>query len=159
MNWDALGALAEMVGAAAVVVTLAYLATQIRRSNLLATAESNRFGQEASNLAIAAIVHDPEVARIFREGLTVRDSLSVDDKIRFDMLMGSFIGGITTAMTDQELLGHRGDFRAPDQSESVRAFLLAPGGASWWAAYKQRYSPRVRSLVDEILGTAKTPAA
>ena len=32
MNWDAIGAVAEIVGAAAVVVTLAYLAIQIRQS-------------------------------------------------------------------------------------------------------------------------------
>jgi len=43
MNREALGALAEMVGAAGVIVTLGYLAVQIRRSNLLSTAESNRF--------------------------------------------------------------------------------------------------------------------
>ena len=32
MNWDAIGAVGEVVGAAAVVVTLAYLAVQIRRN-------------------------------------------------------------------------------------------------------------------------------
>lgn len=33
MNWDALGAVGELVGAGAVVITLAYLAIQIRHSN------------------------------------------------------------------------------------------------------------------------------
>jgi hypothetical protein len=32
MNWDAIGALAEAIGAAAVIVTLAYLAVQIRQN-------------------------------------------------------------------------------------------------------------------------------
>ena len=32
MNWDAVGAIAEAVGAAAVIITLAYLAMQIRQS-------------------------------------------------------------------------------------------------------------------------------
>ena len=32
MNWDALGAIGELVGAAAVVLTLGYLAVQIRQS-------------------------------------------------------------------------------------------------------------------------------
>ena len=32
MNWDAIGAIAEIVGAAAVIVTLAYLAIQIRQN-------------------------------------------------------------------------------------------------------------------------------
>jgi hypothetical protein len=33
MNWDALGAIGELLGAAAVVLTLGYLAIQIRHSN------------------------------------------------------------------------------------------------------------------------------
>ena len=36
MNWEAIGAVGEMVGAAAVLATLAYLATQVRKSNELA---------------------------------------------------------------------------------------------------------------------------
>ncbi len=32
MNWDALGAIGEVVGAAAVIITLAYLAVQIRQN-------------------------------------------------------------------------------------------------------------------------------
>lgn len=35
MNWDAIGAAGEILGAAAVLVTLVYLATQVRRSNEL----------------------------------------------------------------------------------------------------------------------------
>ena len=39
-----IGSIGELVGALATVVTLAYLALQIRRSNILTTAESRRFG-------------------------------------------------------------------------------------------------------------------
>lgn len=35
MNWDALGAIAELLGAIAVFATLAYLAIQIRHSNIV----------------------------------------------------------------------------------------------------------------------------
>ena len=41
MNWDALGAIGELVGALAVVVTLIYLAVQIRQST----------NQSAANMA------------------------------------------------------------------------------------------------------------
>ena len=130
MTLEDLGNIGEFVGAIGVVVSLLYLAIQIRRSNLLATAESNRFGQHAPIEPIMAIVQDPEVARIFREGLGDRDALSSDEKVRFDMLLGSLIGGITTGMMDQKLLGHRGALTASDQTVTIRAFLSAPGGAS-----------------------------
>lgn len=34
MNWDAIGAIGELVGALAVVLTLAYLAMEVRRNRL-----------------------------------------------------------------------------------------------------------------------------
>ena len=40
MNWDAIGAIAEIVGAMAVVVTLYYLAMQVRESRLQDLAEN-----------------------------------------------------------------------------------------------------------------------
>ena len=42
MNWDAIGAVSEIIGALAVVITLAYLAVQIRQSNDLLRSESRQ---------------------------------------------------------------------------------------------------------------------
>ena len=39
MNWDAIGAIGEIIGAIAVVATLAYLAQQIRYSSKIAAAQ------------------------------------------------------------------------------------------------------------------------
>jgi hypothetical protein len=39
LNWDAVGALAELLGAAATVATLAYLALQIRQSSATSRAQ------------------------------------------------------------------------------------------------------------------------
>jgi hypothetical protein len=58
VNWDAVGALAEAVGAAGVIATLGCLAIQIRRSNLLGTAESNRFHFQVSTVPLMGIVQD-----------------------------------------------------------------------------------------------------
>ncbi len=44
MNWDAIGAVGEIVGAAAVVVTLIYVAVQIRLARSVAT-DSNRLNR------------------------------------------------------------------------------------------------------------------
>jgi hypothetical protein len=149
MNWDVLGVLAETVGAAGVIITLGYLAIQIRRSNVLALAESNRFSFTSSNATTLAIAQDPELARIFYEGLSNREVLSAQDRLRFDMLMGALIGGISTSITDQDILGHRG-FEA-GQDQNLREFLLSPGGASWWAAYRLRYKASQRLILEEIL--------
>jgi len=153
MNWDALGAVSEMVGAAGVIITLGYLAVQIRRSNLLSTAESNRFSYTAANSTILAIAQDPNLAKIFYEGLADRESLSADARVRFDMLMGALIGAISTSMTDEDILGGSGFLEGQD--ENLREFLLAPGGASWWAEYQFRYRKSQRRLIEEILQSTR----
>ena len=40
MNWDAIGAIGEIIGAAAVVAALMYLSIQTRQANLLARASA-----------------------------------------------------------------------------------------------------------------------
>jgi hypothetical protein len=154
MNWDALGALSEMIGAAGVIITLGYLAIQVRRSNKLATAETNRFSYTAANSTILAIAQDTELAKIFYEGLADRESLSAQDRVRFDMLMGSLIGAISTSMTDEDILG--GDGFLAGQDENLREFLMAPGGASWWAAYRGRYRASQRLVIDGVLSSGRS---
>ena len=44
MNWDAIGAVGEIAGAAAVIISLVYLARQMIISNRLAKAEAFRAG-------------------------------------------------------------------------------------------------------------------
>ena len=70
MNWDALGAIGEVVGAAAVVLTLAYLAVQVRqntRSTQAATHSATTAGwqdylqtQSVEDLDILLKLNDPE---------------------------------------------------------------------------------------------------
>ena len=40
MNWEAIGAIGEILGALGVVITLAYLATQIQQNTLTSKVES-----------------------------------------------------------------------------------------------------------------------
>ena len=42
MDWDALGAIGEIFGAAAVLITLLYIAAQVRQANVMASFETTR---------------------------------------------------------------------------------------------------------------------
>lgn len=90
MNWNAIGALGEIFGGLAVVLSLVYVAAQLRQN-------TQALRRAASADAISAIRHwndalirDPEVGRIFTQGLTGIDSLSEADRIRFLTLMVNF---------------------------------------------------------------------
>jgi hypothetical protein len=85
MNWDAIGAVGEIVGAVAVVATLFFLATQIRASNALAAAESRDRSFEQMSRLRHLIASDPDVARIWRLGC-LGESLSDDESLRFTQI-------------------------------------------------------------------------
>ena len=61
MNWDAIGAIGQILGAMAVLVTLGYLAVQIRVARSTAT--------DANRLTRAAGVHEAMLALVGNENL------------------------------------------------------------------------------------------
>ena len=76
MNWEAVGALGEVVGAAAVVLTLVFLAIQLRQ-NTQATRESNRLERLAAidrhtdsvNRIRKMLANNGELAEIYRKAI------------------------------------------------------------------------------------------
>jgi hypothetical protein len=51
MNWEAIGAIGELIGAVAVVITLVYLAVQIRQNTMVSRAATR---QKVAQMAMAA---------------------------------------------------------------------------------------------------------
>jgi len=95
MNWDAIGAVGEIIGAAAVVVTLMYLSIQTRQANLLARASAMLQIQNQIATHRGSLAHDADLARILlkvEEG--VGDELSELDlfrlQVRLQATMSSF---------------------------------------------------------------------
>jgi len=87
MNWEAIGAIGEIVGALAVVVTLVYLVIQIRQNTAAvatATYESTMTGFNDINVVVAS---DPELARLLDRGTQNSDALSVGEITQFNFLL------------------------------------------------------------------------
>jgi hypothetical protein len=87
MNWEAAAAIGEILGALAVVATVAYLAVQVRQNTAsvsTATYESVVSGFNLINLTIA---EDEALATIFHRGLYDPDSLSEIEGVRFAFVM------------------------------------------------------------------------
>jgi hypothetical protein len=61
LNWDAIGAVGELVGAAAVVVTVGYLALQIRNETTRARTEARRARSNRVSTAYADLADSTHV--------------------------------------------------------------------------------------------------
>lgn len=82
MNWDAIGAIGEILGAFAVVASLVYLALQIRTQNREARAASVHQVMHEYSSAIS-VLFEPEMADIWISAMEDFDSLSPSQRIRF----------------------------------------------------------------------------
>ncbi len=82
MNWEAIGAIGETVGAIAVFVTLVYLAAQIRHATRIATASSEIEIRNGYGDLNQAIYGDEELAELFVKAQSSDAQLNPTDQTR-----------------------------------------------------------------------------
>ena len=83
MDWSAIGAIGEIIGAFAVLITLIYLAVQIRQNTheiRAARVESTLKDQSSYNKLLAA---DPDLTRIYWQAVENIDELTDQEKKRW----------------------------------------------------------------------------
>jgi len=136
MNWDAIGAVGEVVGAIGVIVTLAYLALQIRQSNRQEAMQGVQAAIEGFVSTYAGLTANETDAANFRSGLNNFDAMPRNDKSIFHSKMQLLAGRYYQVLSlyrngvllDKELFL---------TSEVVfLSILLSPGTQQWWASYK-----------------------
>ena len=138
MNWEAIGAVGEAVGAIAVVVTLAYLAMQIRQNTGATRAASHHAVIEALNQGNLAQARDAELAQIWVSGLKDRGVLTEVERQRFDSLWYS--AKVGTSERDLLLSEEKGFVYLMDSS----------GVYDWWEANPYAFSPEFRNYMEEF---------
>jgi hypothetical protein len=76
LNWDAIGAIAETLGAVGVITTLVYLSVQLRQNSRLLRTSSAALTTSGSTTLNVLMVQDPDIARIWSSELADRAALS-----------------------------------------------------------------------------------
>lgn len=84
MNWEAIGAVGEILGAAAVVLTLLYLALQVRQNTLAVTSSTQQIHLDAWNAMSTLIIENLEVARLLSMNDEEIAALDRVDQVRFE---------------------------------------------------------------------------
>lgn len=82
MNWEAIGAVGEIIGASAVVISLVYLGTQIRNQNRETRAASVHQVLDGYRQSISVLMQ-PEMAAVWVKGHQSFESLEPDERLRF----------------------------------------------------------------------------
>ena len=144
MNWDAIGAIAELLGAIGVIASLIYLATQIRQSREQMSQNSDLIRsqlsmavRESRQSATRVIATDREASRVFWAGLESRSALSEDDRHQFDPLMALFT------------FGWEHEFELGEGVLRNYLVFQSAGYREWWQLYRSTYSEPFRKLIEE----------
>ena len=149
MNWDAIGAIAELLGAVAVVASLIYLATQIRQSTRATQGASLEFISKLSIDFLVQVASDAETASIFRRGLTESEQLNADELLRFDMLIFAVLESLDATLAQRDRGMHTdADFQKWDKV--IGDYMAHPGVRSFWSRSSENFSPAFRQYVAEI---------
>ena len=135
MNWEAIGAVGEVLGAAGVIITLAYLALQIRQNS-----EHIEHNVRSQRLAASASMHhdvmqirlafvtDPELLRIMGQGRTDPSALQPAERSRFFVMCTLLFEQLEFAFERRrEGLADWSSFE-----HYLRDYTRSPGVQLWW---------------------------
>jgi hypothetical protein len=105
MNWEAISALGQIVGAIAVVVSVIYLALQVRSNARQMRLASMRSMSDAFNGFLQGLAGNPQMGELWYRGVTDYESIQGGDLPRFNALIDHLFR-IFEDMYYQKLEGH-----------------------------------------------------
>ena len=151
MDWDAIGAIGEIVGAMAVFGSLIFLGLQIKSQNRESIFASMHEISEAFRDSISQSV-DPAIAQILVKAGEDYDSISDSEKL----VVTGFVQRLMRVWEESFLQHQQG--RLPDRIWNVMVSQYAtlmdsPTTARVWNARKAYYDPAFQDFVDSIQTT------
>jgi hypothetical protein len=135
----------EIVGAFGVIISLVYLALQVRQANAIARTDAYRDMHQDINSILTTITTNPELHKIWRAGLYSHETLTVEDSERLGLtlfqLFGALNGGFQSSWVD------------PSISDYVRTMtdlqLQYPYVREWWSRQGRLHPQPFRMYVDQ----------
>jgi len=156
MNWDAIGSIGEVVGAFGVIISLIYLASQIRHNSAwLKSSVVESAGTRAGDLS-SSVYSDEELSRIIRIGLSKdADSLNLEEKHRFTLVLYRTLRNQEINYTHYKS-GLLGEESLEGFLQNLTIWMSSPLFDEWWESLSPVFGKEFRLKVE---GLRKTEAS
>ena len=131
MNWDAISAIGEAVGAAGVIASLLYLAMQVRASTRASAVEAKLASTRMYTDFMVMLVQSPEINDLFLRGRKDIELLERDEYIRFSnlaLIAFSFFSAGYFQYSNRTL----NDEDWHELRATIRYWLIGKGCRDWW---------------------------
>lgn len=157
MTIQDLGALGEIIGAVAVIITLIYLAVQLRQSNrathrLMYSNAAEKVSDFWANLA-----SNIELFELYTRMLTDPDGLSRQESERAYLVLDAFL-----SLMESYYLHNRqyGETLSQERWERILERIFAsPGGRQYWARRRFAFQREFADYLDGIVESAASATA
>lgn len=152
MDWNAISAVAGLLAAIFIGLTVVYLALQIKASTRATYSQTYYLATSALGEMASIVGRDGELARIFRIGMLDPNALTEDEATQFGYLGISLFRRFEnvyfqyqSGMIDEDFwVGHR---------DNILWFFHRPGMQAWWKDRKFAFSKRFREFLDNSAPT------
>lgn len=147
MTIQELGSLGELVGAVATVVTLIYLAVQIRTNTQAVRSSATQSVHEAFATWYRMLASDEALARITADGLQDFESLSDPERARFVATFMAFL----SCSQDAFIKWREGSLARELWSgweQVMMNLFIAPGGRTFWDQRGYLFGDEFRRYVE-----------
>jgi len=158
MNWEAIGAVGEILGALAVVISLGYVAVQIRQNTEVTKDLAGQNLTTANSEINYLIASNDDLAKILYEGTKDRDSLTEHEQLRFNTLLFAIYNQFDFAYR-RHREGKLEDASWKKIKYEIPVYLHLPGWLSWWHQDKIRFSAEFVAFVDKELSEFQPPSS
>ena len=158
MNWEAIGAIGEIIGAVGVIITLGYLAYQIRQNT--AQLEQNERTSIAAAVSVSAtnyrenrrhIYTNRDVANVVLRGMSDPNSLDEIDQYRFRLIIQNTMDAIWDLYSQSVITDFSPETWKSQGVGLVRRVFKTNGGSWFWTTHRDEYTVEFRTEIDRIL--------
>jgi hypothetical protein len=144
MNWEAIGAIGEIVSAAAVIVSLVYVAIQIRQNTRMMRAAAKQNLTDSSQGVIYKLVEHSGVWVKLSNGTAPANE---EEDARMGLLVRAILRGFEAQCYQWEA-----GLLEPDEWQALQNAILnichLPGVHRYWLQLRPYMSKRLQSVVD-----------
>jgi hypothetical protein len=149
MNWEAVSAIGEVLGAVAVVITLIYLSIQVRQNSQLAKATLRENRTDSSQKVIFAIA---EASELMAKDPSLR---SEAESLRFALLSRAMFRDFE-ASSYQHHAGLLDESEWKAMKETWRDIMASQTVRAAWSRFSSQYSQILHDDLKEILSEEAT---
>ena len=149
MSIEDLGNIGEFLGGIGVVVTLVYLAVQIRQNSRTVKASAAQSVLQSLSEALRAAAESPGLTRVIKQGFTEFEKLDETEEWQFFLWLFAWFK-LVEQTHQHYTVGNIEEGTWAGQVAHLKGNLATPAVARFWTARRSAFSQEFQELVDTL---------